>query len=71
MIVDFKFDVHKNAPEVGLVEKLTRSLYWLVELCVPTLHRVCYTLATPTVKVPFSHFCSWYSVITVLQEEEK
>ena len=43
--VDFKFDalylvsLHREPPEVGLVEKLTGSLYWWVEQCVPTLHR--------------------------------
>ena len=45
MMVDFKFDalaiqvsLHREPPEVGLVEKLTRILYWWVEQCVPTLH---------------------------------
>ena len=28
--------LHREPPEVGLVEKLTGSLYWWVELCVPT-----------------------------------
>ena len=33
MMVDFKFDalqvcLHREPPEVGLVEKLTGSLYW-------------------------------------------
>ena len=43
MIVNFKFDdstqvsLHREPPEVRLVEKLTGSLNW-VELCVPTLH---------------------------------
>ena len=47
-IVDFKFDalytgiLHREPPEFGLVEKLSRSLYWWVELCVPFLHRVWY-----------------------------
>ena len=27
---------------MSLVEKLTGSLYWWVELCVPSLHRECY-----------------------------
>ena len=41
MMVDFKFDTlyrsrNREPPEVGLVEKVTRSLYWWVELCVPT-----------------------------------
>ena len=37
MMVDFKFDalysisLHKEPPEVGLVKKLTGSLYWWVE----------------------------------------
>ena len=31
--------LHREPPEVGLVEKLTRSLYWWVEQYVPTLHR--------------------------------
>ena len=34
--------LHREPPKVGLVEKLTGSLYWWVELCVPTLHRECY-----------------------------
>ena len=34
--------LHKEPPEVGLVKKLTGSLYWWVEQCVPTLHRECY-----------------------------
>ena len=40
MMVDFKFDallqlsLHKEPPEVGLVKKLTESLYWWVEQCV-------------------------------------
>ena len=43
-MVDLKFDamqvsLHRDPPEVGLVEKLTGSLYWWVELCVPSLHR--------------------------------
>ena len=46
-MVDFKFDalyslqlsLHKEPPEVGLVKKLTGSLYWWVEQCVPNLHR--------------------------------
>ena len=48
VMVDFKFDalyqlsLHKEPPEVGLVKKLTGSLYWWVEQCVPTLHRECY-----------------------------
>ena len=47
VMVDFKFDalqlsLHKEPPEVGLVKKLTGSLYWWVEQCVPTLHRGCY-----------------------------
>ena len=48
MIVDFKFDalyiqvsLHTEPPEVELVEKLTGSLYWWMELCVPTIHREC------------------------------
>ena len=41
MMVDFKFDalygsLNREPPEVGLVEKVTRSLYRWVELCVPT-----------------------------------
>ena len=45
MMVNFKFEALaiqiRKPPEVGLVEKLTGSLYWWVELCVPTLHREC------------------------------
>ena len=45
MMIDFKFDAQlsrrKEPPEVGLVKKLTGSLYWWVEQCVPTLHREC------------------------------
>ena len=38
MMVDFKFDalyrsLNREPPEVGLVEKLTKSLYWCV--CQP------------------------------------
>ena len=46
-MVDFKFDfsiqesLHREPPEVRLVEKLTGSLYWWAEQCVPTLHREC------------------------------
>ena len=47
VMVDFKFDaiqlsLHKELPEIGLVKKLTGSLYWWVEQCMPTLHRECY-----------------------------
>ena len=45
VMVDFKFiqvSLHREPPEVGLVKKLTGSLYWQVEQCVPTLHRECY-----------------------------
>ena len=31
----------RGPPEVTLVEKLTGSLYWWVEQCVPTLQREC------------------------------
>ena len=34
--------LHREHPEVGLVEKLTGSLYWWVEQCVPSIHRECY-----------------------------
>ena len=34
--------LYREPPEVGLVEKLSGSLHWWVELCVPTLHRECY-----------------------------
>ena len=33
---------HREPPEVSLIEKLSESLYWWVELCLPTLHRECY-----------------------------
>ena len=38
MMVDFKFDalhvcLHREPPEVGLVEKLSGRLYWWMELC--------------------------------------
>ena len=42
MIVDFKYEalyIHRENPEVVLVEKLIGSLYLWMELCVPTLHR--------------------------------
>ena len=42
VMVDFKFHaqvIDRESPEVGLVEKLSGSLYWWVELCVPILHR--------------------------------
>ena len=32
--------LHREPPEVGLVEQLTGNLYWWVELCVPILHRI-------------------------------
>ena len=40
-MIDFKFyalqvSLHREPPEVGLVEKLSRSLYWWVELGVPS-----------------------------------
>ena len=40
MMVDCSMQVslHREPPVVGLVEKLTGSLYWWVEQCVPTLH---------------------------------
>ena len=49
-MVDFKFDalqvsLHREPPEVGLVENLTGSLYWWVEQYVPTLHRECIALS--------------------------
>ena len=44
MLVDFIFDaiqvsLHREPPEVGLVKKLTGSLYKWVEQHVPTLLR--------------------------------
>ena len=39
MMVDFNFDAlyfHRKPPEVGLVKEFTGSLYWWVELCIPT-----------------------------------
>ena len=33
---------HNETPDVELREKLTGSLYWWVEQCVPTLHREYY-----------------------------
>ena len=46
MMVDFKFDtLYREPPEVGLVEKLTGSLYWWVEHYIPTLHRECYRIS--------------------------
>ena len=33
-----QLSVHREPPEIGLVEKLTGTLYVWVELCVPTLH---------------------------------
>ena len=46
MMVESKFDAlqvrrHRGPPEVGFVEKLSRSLYWWVELGMPSLHREC------------------------------
>ena len=46
-MVDLKFDdlykvsLHREPPEVGLVEKLSGSLYWWVELGLQSLHREC------------------------------
>ena len=34
--------LHRDPPEVGLVEKLSWHLYWWVELGLPSLHRECY-----------------------------
>ena len=34
--------LHREPPEVGLVEKLSGTLYWWVELGVPSLYRECY-----------------------------
>ena len=55
---DFKFDalylqvcLHREPPEVGLVEKLSGSLYKWVELCVPTVHRECTALSDNSYKV--------------------
>ena len=46
VMVDFKLDaldsLHREPPEVGGIKKLTRSLYWWVEQCVPALHTECY-----------------------------
>ena len=57
MMVDLKFDAlyrqvyieslevvsrQRKPSEVGLVEKLSGSLYWWVEMGVPFLHRECY-----------------------------
>ena len=36
-----ELSLHKDPPEVGLVKKLTGSLYWWEEQCVPTLYREC------------------------------
>ena len=41
-MVDFKFDTvqeshHRKPSEVGLVETFSGSLYWWVELCLPSL----------------------------------
>ena len=36
-----QLSLHKEPSEVGLVKKLTGSLYWWVEQCVPTLNREC------------------------------
>ena len=45
MMVDFKFDaliLHRKPIEVELVGKVSeKSVYWLVELVVPHLHREC------------------------------
>ena len=40
VMVDFKFDANRQPPEVGGLQKLTESLEWWVEECVPTLHNV-------------------------------
>ena len=48
VMVDLKFDalytgnLHREPPEVELLEKLTENLYWWVKQCVPTIHRECY-----------------------------
>ena len=46
MKVDFKFSIqvslHREPPEDGVVQKLSGSVYWWVELGVPSLHRECY-----------------------------
>ena len=49
-MIDFKFDalyrqqvsLHREPPEVMLVEKLSGSLYLWVELGVPSQHKECY-----------------------------
>ena len=35
--------LHREPPVIGGVKKLTGSLYWWVEQCVPPLHRECYS----------------------------
>ena len=48
VMVDFKFDALYRYVSIesllksGEQKKLTGSLYWWVEQCVPTLHRECY-----------------------------
>ena len=36
--LQIQVSLHRESPEVGLVEKLTGSLYWWVEQYVPRLH---------------------------------
>ena len=56
VMVDFKFDGKSSwrASISWVSRKLFRSLYWWVELCVPTLHRDCYhtLILTPS-------SCTW------------
>ena len=49
VMVDFKFNAlyrylsqHREPLEVGVEEMLSGSLYWCMELGVPTLYRECY-----------------------------
>ena len=36
IICSIEVSLHREPPEVGLVIKLSRSLYWWAELCVPS-----------------------------------
>ena len=65
MMIDFKFDalykdsLHRELPEVGLVEKVSGSLYWWVELGVPFLHReVCHPYIKSATSLSYTVYVS-------------
>ena len=69
MMVDFKFDalyryvsLHTELPEVGLVKKLTGSLYWVEQCGQPYIESA--TALSDGAVLHFSYKCLANSLIT-------